>query len=483
MSYDDAAVRPLLDLEGLKAVACRAGRPATRRSSARSTGSGSTTTRGLSPRPSTRLTGRPRRRSGSTAAGTCWSSARLRRCRSARGCVVHRTRPGARACTSRAWCRGARPRHRRSSHRRRLVVVPRQRDRRPLARRRAGGRRDAAGVVTATRRRDWGLAARGALVEAGGPDAALRPRRPTTSCGPTSRRRLYAQARPRSGIPATAIPWDAPVDLPRRGRGRGRAGDDVPDREREGRADRARRASSAGSTRTSARCMQLLAIQAADEARHIEVFTRRALLPAARAGRLDAPAAGRRCRRCSTSPTSRSRRSCSRCSARAASSPCSGSSTTTRPTRSPARSRTSARRTRRATSRSASRTSSARRRSNPRCAARLASPSSAGTTRCATPRASTHEVFDALVVLAAGAWTPAAIAAGYAAVQTLAARHGRRPPAAARAPRLRRRRRGRRCRRCTRATSCSAIVDQVVAFGDWLLNSSILPKIESTLPA
>ena len=46
------------------------------------------------------------------------------------------------------------------------------------------------------------------------------------------------------------------------------------------------------------------------------------------------------------------------------------------------------------------------------------------------------EVFDALVLLAAGAWQPDAIARGYAAVRRARARHGRGPPAPARPPRL-----------------------------------------------
>ena len=70
--------------------------------------------------------------------------------------------------------------------------------------------------------------------------------------------------------------------------------------------------------------MQLLAIQAADEARHIEVFTRRALLKAHELG-LSTAGGQASLQRCSTSPTSRSHRSCSRCSAKAASSRCCGS--------------------------------------------------------------------------------------------------------------------------------------------------------------
>ena len=51
--------------------------------------------------------------------------------------------------------------------------------------------------------------------------------------------------------------------------------------------------------------MQLLATQAADEARHVEVFTRRGAAAAAPRSARPAPAAGRRCRRCWTSRSSR----------------------------------------------------------------------------------------------------------------------------------------------------------------------------------
>jgi hypothetical protein len=122
----------------------------------------------------------------------------------------------------------------------------------------------------------WGLAARGALVEAGAPalGSALVDRDELWS---DDAARLYAQAAAAQWDPATAIPWDAPVQhaaeiedaivqimtylienetaallVPTRFLGR------VHPQFRE--------------------VMQLLAIQAADEARHIEVFTRRARL-------------------------------------------------------------------------------------------------------------------------------------------------------------------------------------------------------------
>lgn len=122
----------------------------------------------------------------------------------------------------------------------------------------------------------WGLAARGALVEAGGPGpsfdlddrdvvwADLAPR-------------LYAHAAAAQWDPITAIDWDAATELP----------DDIETAvvqvmtyliENE-------QAAMVIPARLLARVhphfrevQQLLAVQAADEARHMEVFTRRALL-------------------------------------------------------------------------------------------------------------------------------------------------------------------------------------------------------------
>jgi len=122
----------------------------------------------------------------------------------------------------------------------------------------------------------WGLAARGALVEAGVPDVGL-----SLACRidvwAEEAGRLYTQAAAAQWDPASAIPWDAPIDHP----------DEVEDAvvqlmtyliENE-------TAALLVPTRFLGRLhphfrevMQLLAIQAADEARHIEVFTRRASL-------------------------------------------------------------------------------------------------------------------------------------------------------------------------------------------------------------
>ena len=79
---------------------------------------------------------------------------------------------------------------------------------RPMARRRARGGSPPRRPSQHPPAR-WGLAARGALVEAGAP--ALDFRSPTSArSGPTRRARLYAQAAAAQWDPATAIPWDAP---------------------------------------------------------------------------------------------------------------------------------------------------------------------------------------------------------------------------------------------------------------------------------
>jgi len=128
----------------------------------------------------------------------------------------------------------------------------------------------------------WGLAARGATVEAGGPafDFTLLERHAvwTDEAG-----RLYAQAAAAQWDPATAIPWDASFELPA-----------------EVEAAVVQIMTYLIENETAAlvipahfaarvhphfrEVMQVLAIQAADEARHIEVFTRRALLHGKRMG-------------------------------------------------------------------------------------------------------------------------------------------------------------------------------------------------------
>jgi hypothetical protein len=122
----------------------------------------------------------------------------------------------------------------------------------------------------------WGLAARGALVEAGVPDVGL-PLATKVDVWADEAARLYAQAAAAQWDPATAIPWDAPLTHP----------DEVEDAVVQVMTYLIENETAAllVPTRFLGRLhphfrevMQLLAIQAADEARHIEVFTRRARL-------------------------------------------------------------------------------------------------------------------------------------------------------------------------------------------------------------
>ncbi|MBE7482359.1 MAG: ferritin-like domain-containing protein [Polyangiaceae bacterium] len=125
-------------------------------------------------------------------------------------------------------------------------------------------------------RASFGLAARGALVEAGSPELGflLDDKRVVWA---DEAARLYAQAAAAQWDPATAIPWHEKVELP----------DDIEDavvqcltylieNETAALIVPARFASQIHPHFREVQ--QLLAIQAADEARHIEVFTRRALL-------------------------------------------------------------------------------------------------------------------------------------------------------------------------------------------------------------
>ncbi len=138
-----------------------------------------------------------------------------------------------------------------------------------------------AGAATATGTIDhppphWGLAARGAAVEAGGPafHFALSHRDEVWS---DDAGELYRAAAAAQWDPATAIPWDAPRHHP----------DCVEDAlvqvltyliENETAALLVPARFCAQVHPHFREVMQLLAIQSADEARHIEVFTRRALL-------------------------------------------------------------------------------------------------------------------------------------------------------------------------------------------------------------
>jgi hypothetical protein len=122
----------------------------------------------------------------------------------------------------------------------------------------------------------WGLAARGALVEAGGPELelSLATKRDVWA---DEAARLYAQAAAAQWDPATAIPWDAPITHP----------PEIEDAIVQIMTYLIENETAAllvpvrflGRLHPHFReVMQLLAIQAADEARHIEVFTRRARL-------------------------------------------------------------------------------------------------------------------------------------------------------------------------------------------------------------
>jgi hypothetical protein len=146
---------------------------------------------------------------------------------------------------------------------------------------RAGGPSAAGGLVDRPSPH-WGLAARGALVEAGGPDVdfELDDRRVVwADIAP----KLYAQAAAGQWDPATAIDWGAARDHPA----------DVEaavvqlmtylvENEQAALVVPAR---FLGRIHPHFReVVQLLAVQVADEARHVEVFTRRALLGDGRLG-------------------------------------------------------------------------------------------------------------------------------------------------------------------------------------------------------
>jgi hypothetical protein len=124
--------------------------------------------------------------------------------------------------------------------------------------------------------RKWGLAARGAIVEAGTPefDFHLIDK---IAVWAEDAARIYAQAAAAQWDPQTAIPWDADFQIP----------DEVEDAvvqimtyliENETAALIIPSRFIAQMHPHFREVMQVLAAQAADEARHVEVFTRRALL-------------------------------------------------------------------------------------------------------------------------------------------------------------------------------------------------------------
>jgi hypothetical protein len=123
----------------------------------------------------------------------------------------------------------------------------------------------------------WGLAARGALVESGGPDLVSADLADKTVVWADLAPKLYLQAVANQWDPATAVDWDEVVTLP---------GDVesavvqvmtyLVENEQAALMVPAR---FIGRIHPHFReVVQLLAVQTADEARHIEVFTRRALL-------------------------------------------------------------------------------------------------------------------------------------------------------------------------------------------------------------
>jgi TusA-related sulfurtransferase len=122
----------------------------------------------------------------------------------------------------------------------------------------------------------WGLAARGARVEAGAPEFGFTlVDKIEVWSGEAAR--LYAQAAAAQWDPQTSIPWNAAFDLP----------EEVEDAvvqvmtyliENETAALIVPSRFIAQLHPHFREVMQVLAVQAADEARHIEVFTRRALL-------------------------------------------------------------------------------------------------------------------------------------------------------------------------------------------------------------
>jgi hypothetical protein len=128
----------------------------------------------------------------------------------------------------------------------------------------------------------WGLAARGALVEAGGPDLASADLASRPQVWSDIAPKLYAQAAASQWDPATAIDWGASAAL---------SPEELPDEieaavvqvmtylvENE-QAALLVPARFLGRIHPHFReAVQLLAVQLADEARHVEVFTRRAQL-------------------------------------------------------------------------------------------------------------------------------------------------------------------------------------------------------------
>jgi TusA-related sulfurtransferase len=128
----------------------------------------------------------------------------------------------------------------------------------------------------------WGLAARGALVEDGAPAPGFDLAEKDLVWADVAPG-LYAHAASAQWDPATAVPWDTPFELaPAVEEGVVQVMTYLVENEQ---------AALVLPARLLARIhphfrevVQLLAVQAADEARHVEVFTRRALLKTGRMG-------------------------------------------------------------------------------------------------------------------------------------------------------------------------------------------------------
>lgn len=128
----------------------------------------------------------------------------------------------------------------------------------------------------------WGLAARGATIEAGSPEFDF-PLSDKDAVWADGAAQLYAQAAAAQWDPATSIPWSAPFGL----------SEDIEAAVVQVMTYLVENETAAllVPARFLARIhphfrevLQVLAVQAADEARHIEVFTRRALLRRDRLG-------------------------------------------------------------------------------------------------------------------------------------------------------------------------------------------------------
>ncbi|MGH3251414.1 MAG: ferritin-like domain-containing protein, partial [Trebonia sp.] len=147
-------------------------------------------------------------------------------------------------------------------------------DRRWLGAVRAG---DAAGAPVTRADQTWGLAARGALVEAGGPPIGAQWSRREHVWADIAPQ-LYAAAAASQWDPATAVDWTAPIETVTEEIERAvvQIMTYLVENEQAALIIPARLLSQLHPHYREV--MQLLATQAADEARHVEVFTRRALL-------------------------------------------------------------------------------------------------------------------------------------------------------------------------------------------------------------